>query len=63
MKLMKTQLDIVRAMTPGERISAAMRLYWTARRVKEAALRAKHPKWTDAEIRRAVNESFLYARD
>lgn len=49
-------------MTPAQRLAAATRLYWTARHLKEAALRTRHPDWTDTAIRRAVNEAFLYAR-
>lgn len=59
---MRSQTDVFRAMTPGQRLLAAMRLYWSARGIKEAALRAHHPDWSDAAIRRAVNEAFLYAR-
>jgi hypothetical protein len=62
MQPMKTQTDVLRAMTPGQRLEAAARLYWTAREIKEAALRARHPDWTDAQIKRAVVEAFLYAR-
>jgi hypothetical protein len=50
-------------MTPEEELRVAMRLYWSARQLKEAALRTFHPELTDEEIRRRVNESFLYARD
>ena len=59
---MRSQTDVFRAMTPAQRLAAATRLYWTARHLKEAALRARHPDWTDATVRRAVNEAFLYAR-
>jgi hypothetical protein len=51
------------AMTPEEKLRVAVRLYWTARQLKEAHLRALHPDLDDREIRRLVNESFLYARD
>jgi hypothetical protein len=41
-----TQLERLRGMTPTERYRAARALYWSARRLKEAALRAQHPEWT-----------------
>ena len=59
---MQTQTDVLRAMTPAERLAAAARLYWSARQLKEAALRAWHPEWTDEQVRRAVHDAFLYAR-
>jgi hypothetical protein len=59
---MRSQLDVLRAMTPAQRLAAASRLYWTARHLREAAVRARHPDWDDDHVRRAVNEAFLYAR-
>jgi hypothetical protein len=58
----KTQIDVLKALTPAQRLAAAERLYWTARELKEAAIRARHPDWTKEKVRRAVNEAFLYAR-
>ena len=49
-------------MTPAQRLQAATRLYWTARRIKEAAIRARHPEWTDEQVKREVKEAFMYAR-
>jgi hypothetical protein len=56
------QLRILRAMTPEQKLEAAMRLYWSARGLKAAALRARHPEWSEEELQRAVREIFLYAR-
>jgi len=50
-------------MTPGEKLGVAVRLYWSARRLKEAHLRSLYPHLDDKEIRCRVNESFLYSRD
>lgn len=58
----ETQRDVVRAMTPAQRLQAADRLYWTAREIKEAAIRARHPGWSDEQVKRAVKEAFLFAR-
>jgi len=57
------QRRIVAAMTPEQKVHVAFRLYWSARRLKEASLRTFHPELSDQEIRRRVNEAFLYARD
>ena len=50
-------------MTPAEKLQVAVRLYWSARQLKEAHIRALHPDLDDREIRRRVNEAFLFARD
>jgi Rv0078B-related antitoxin len=60
---MKTEMQqILRAMSPAQKLRAAERLYHSARQLKAAALRAEHPDWTDDAIRGAVCEIFLYAR-
>jgi Rv0078B-related antitoxin len=53
---------VLQAMTPAQKLRAAERLYYSARELKAAALRAEHPDWTEEAIRRAVREIFLYAR-
>jgi hypothetical protein len=57
------QRRILASMTPEQKVRVAFRLYWSARRLKEASIRTFHPELTDDEIRRRVNESFLNARD
>ena len=60
---MKTEAQrVVQAMSPAQKLRAAERLYHSARQLKAAALRAKHPDWTDEAIQQAVREIFLYAR-
>jgi hypothetical protein len=54
--------EIVQAMSPERKLRAAERLYYSARQLKAAALRAEHPDWTDEAIRQAVRTIFLYAR-
>jgi hypothetical protein len=56
------ELRIIQAMSPAQKLRAAERLYYSARQLKAAALRAEHPDWTDEAIRQAVREIFLYAR-
>ena len=57
----KTQDDILRQMTPEQKLSAAMDLYWSARELKAAWLRKLHPDWSDAQIEEAVKEAFSNA--
>jgi hypothetical protein len=54
--------DQQRMMSPAQKLRAAERLYYSARQLKEAALRAQHPDWTDQAIRQAVRQIFLYVR-
>jgi hypothetical protein len=37
-------------MAPEQKLHVALRLYHTARQLKEAALRRDHPDWTEEEI-------------
>lgn len=57
------QIRIFQALTPAQKLHAAWRLFESAQQLKAAALRAAHPDWTEAEIRAAVREAFLYAAD
>jgi Rv0078B-related antitoxin len=60
---MKTQMQqILQAMSPAQKLRAAERLYYSARELKAAALRAEHPDWTGEAIRQAVRQIFLHAR-
>jgi hypothetical protein len=60
---MKSELQrIMRSMSPAQKLRAAEQLYYSARQLKAAALRAKHPDWSEEAIRHAVREIFLYAR-
>ena len=54
---------ILRAMTPGQKVRAASRLYWGARKLKAAWFRSQHPEWAEEQIQKAVRDAFLYARD
>jgi predicted phosphoadenosine phosphosulfate sulfurtransferase len=55
------QLERYRAMTQAERLRQAERLYWSARRLREAHERTLHPDWTDEQIRDRVRRIFLRA--
>ncbi|TMQ23289.1 MAG: hypothetical protein E6J91_00215 [Deltaproteobacteria bacterium] len=55
------QLARYREMTPMERLRQSTRLYWSARRLREAYERSLHPDWTDREIGDHVRGIFLRA--
>jgi len=43
-------------------LEVAMQLYYSARELKAAGVRADHPDWDEERIQQAVRETFLYAR-
>jgi hypothetical protein len=55
--------EIIRAMTPTQKIEAFLSLYWTARELKAAGIRATHPELSETEVQKQVKEAFLYASD
>jgi hypothetical protein len=55
------QIAQYRAMSPAERLRQAYGLYWTARRLRLAAERARHPDWSDADLEAYVRRIFLRA--
>lgn len=57
------QTEIFRRMTPTQKLAASMRLYWSARELKAAWFRSEHPEWTEAQVKAAVREAFLFHRE
>lgn len=55
--------EVLKRLGPAGNLRAAEKLYFTARRLKEAAIRNQHPEWTDAEVKEELNEVFWNARD
>jgi len=49
-------------MSPEKKLEVAMQLYYSARELKEAGVRADHPDWDEKQVQQAVREAFLYAR-
>lgn len=49
--------------TPSAKFRIASRLYATARKVKSAALRRKHPDWNDEQIEAEWKRRFFLMRD
>ena len=56
------QKEIFKKMTPEQKLKAAMRLYWSARRLKAAWLRRQNPDWTEEQVQEKVTEIFKNAR-
>jgi hypothetical protein len=55
------QVEIYRRMTPGRRLEIAEQMYWSAREMKAAWLRAQHPDWTEDQVNREVTRLFSHA--
>jgi hypothetical protein len=55
--------ETLKRLGPSGKLRAAQRLYFSARRLKEGAIRVKHPDWSPAEVKRALDEIFWNARD
>jgi hypothetical protein len=56
------QVEILRAIPGERRLRLAERLYWSARKLKSAGLRAQHPDWTEERLSAEVRRIFLNAR-
>jgi len=56
------QIKVLRAMSGQERLRVAGRLYWSARKMKAAGLRAQHPDWPDTQVEAGVRRIFSNAR-
>ena len=52
------QIKIFQAMSPSEKLHAALRLYYSARQLKVAGLRKQHPEWSEKKIAEKVRQFF-----
>ena len=55
------QKKIYESMSAEEKIQIALRLYYSARQLKLAALRDQNPDWTERKIQEQLRQIFLYA--
>lgn len=55
------QNDIYRNMSGEDKLMLSCSLYWSARSLKEAALRVQYPDWSEERILQEVRKIFLYA--
>ena len=60
-RLHPVQVAAYRRMSAAQKLEQALALYWSARELKAAALRARHPELSSAEIEARVRELFLFA--
>jgi hypothetical protein len=58
-QLTPEQIEIFRAMPGEEKLKPAEQLYWTARKLKAAGVRAQHPDWTEEQVNEEVRQIFL----
>jgi hypothetical protein len=56
------QIESFRRMLPEQRLALAEQLYWSARELKAAWLRAQHSDWSEAQVAQEVTRIFLHAR-
>jgi len=56
------QKRIFQSMSPEQKLNIALRLYYSARELKGAGLRVKHPDWSEEMIRDKMRKILLYAR-
>lgn len=61
-KLTPEYVAALRRMSGEEKWRAAFRLYWSARKLKEAALHEQHPEWSTEKVQQRVREILLHAR-
>jgi Rv0078B-related antitoxin len=56
------QIAALRAVPGEKKLRLAEQLYWSARKMKAAGLRAQHPEWTEEQVSEQVRQIFLHAR-
>lgn len=52
------QRSMIQKMSPGQRLSVSLQLYWSARELKTASIRRQRPDWSEARILQAVKALF-----
>ena len=58
----REQKRIFQSMAPEQKLNIALRLYYSAKELKEVGLRVQHPDWNEEMIKDKLREIFLYAR-
>jgi hypothetical protein len=53
--------EAIQRMTGAEKLRAASRLYWAARKLKAARLRQQHPDWSEEKVNQRVVRIFKHA--
>ena len=56
------QKRIFQSMSAEQKLTAALKFYYSAKELKAAGLLVQNPDWSEDMIRDKVREIFLYAR-
>jgi len=56
------QVQIYREMDAGRKLQIVMQLLVTARELKRAGIKSRHPHLSEAEVEDRLREIFLYGR-
>jgi hypothetical protein len=56
------QKRIFQSMKPEQKLQIALRLYYSAKDLKAAGLRAQNPDWPEEKILNKLRSIFLHAR-
>jgi hypothetical protein len=56
------QKQIVKKLSPEQKLKLALDLYFNARELKASAIRKDHPELSEKEVQDKVKEIFLYAK-
>jgi hypothetical protein len=56
------QCQIFRKMSAEKKLELSLNLYYSARQLKEVALKKQYPDWSQERIDKEIREIFLYAR-
>jgi len=56
------EYEILKKMSPQQKLEASMNLYHSARKLKAAWLRQLHSDWSEEKVQQEVREIFVNAR-
>jgi hypothetical protein len=56
----EAMVEILRRMTPGERLAVANRMWKSARSAVDHIVRAEHPEWTESELQQEIIRRMLH---
>lgn len=58
----KAETQVLRRLSPLQKLKSAQVLHETARLLKAAGLRLIHPDWSEDKVQETVKKIFLHAR-
>jgi len=60
--MLSEQEQIISKMSPQKKLELSLKLYYSAKELRKAALAKDYPELSEAEIEKKVKEIFLHAR-